>query len=112
MRVAALGDKPAETGEAIGSVHRSFTAVRTLVQNDSIAAAGEVYRGESYMIDELTKTMKTELTPASQSLLSAELSMVKAGRDRVEAIQKRLDADKQAEAAREKMLQDAKRDAG
>jgi uncharacterized protein (TIGR02284 family) len=111
-RVAALGDKPAEHGEAVGTIHRSFTAVRELVQNDSIAAAGEVYRGEIYMIGELTKAMEGKLTPVSLALIQDELAKAKEGRDRIEAIKTRLDDAKQAEAAREQMLKDAKRDAG
>ena len=50
-RVAMLGGKPAETGQATGAVHRSFLALRGLVQNDSVAAADEVYRGETFIID-------------------------------------------------------------
>lgn len=90
-RVAALGGKPAENGQAIGTVHRSFTAVRQLIENDSLAAAGEVYRGESYMIDEIDKALKEKtLTTVSRQLLDAEMADVKAGRDRVELIQARL----------------------
>lgn len=90
-RVAALGSKPAENGQAIGTVHRSFTAVRQLIENDSLAAAGEVYRGESYMIDEIDKVLKDEtLTAVSKQLLVAEMDDVKAGRNRVELIQARL----------------------
>jgi uncharacterized protein (TIGR02284 family) len=101
QRVAALGAKPAETGQPTGAVHRSFTALRGLVQNDSVAAADEVYRGESYIIDELDKAMMAKLTPASRQIVSAELDRVKAGRNRVEQLKTTIEARLAEEKARE-----------
>lgn len=100
-RVAALGGEPAETGEAAGTVHRSFAAIHALIQNDSIAAAKEVYRGETYLIDELGKTLERSLTPVSKDLVEAQLSDAREGRNRVEAMQARIETRLKAEDAAE-----------
>ena len=101
QRVAAIGGEPAQTGEATAAVYRSFAALRGLIGNDSIAAAGEVYRGESYMIDELDEALTTGLTPASSQIVEAELARVKSGRDRVEQVKTQIETRLMAEAARE-----------
>jgi len=101
QRVAELGGDPAETGEATGAIHRSFTALRALVENDSVAAAGEVYRGESYIIDELDKALKTNMTPVSRQMVQAELTRVKAQRSQVEKVKSHIETRLMEEAARE-----------
>ncbi|MDZ4762789.1 MAG: PA2169 family four-helix-bundle protein [Alphaproteobacteria bacterium] len=106
-RVAALGGTPSENGEPVGTVHRSFTALRGLVENDSVAAAGEVYRGESYMIDELGKTLEASLTPISKQLVEAELANVKTGRNRVEAMQASIQGRLKTEDSKEDAAEDA-----
>jgi uncharacterized protein (TIGR02284 family) len=100
-RVAALGAQPAQTGQATGAVHRSFTALRGLIENDSVAAADEVYRGESYIIDELGKSLETKLTSVSRDMVSAELQRAKASRNQVEQLKTRIEARLMNEAARE-----------
>jgi uncharacterized protein (TIGR02284 family) len=101
QRVAELGGDPAETGEATGVIHRSFTALRALVENDSVAAADEVYRGEGYIIDELDKALKTNLTPVSRQMVQTELTRVKAQRSQVEKVKSRIETRLIGEAARE-----------
>lgn len=85
-RVAMLGGKPAETGQATGAIHRSFLALRGLVQNDSVAAAEEVYRGETYIIDQLNRALEGYLTPESHQLVQGEFNRVTAARDHVEQV--------------------------
>jgi len=101
QRVAALGANPAETGQASGAVYRSFAALRGLIENDSVAAAGEVYRGESYLIDEMNKALQTPLTAVSRDMLTAEIAKVKAGRSKVEQLKTALETRLMNEAARE-----------
>jgi len=101
QRVPALGARPAQTGQATGAIHRSFTALRGLVENDSVAAADEVYRGESYIIDELDKALNTRLTKVSRDMVSAELQRAKASRNQVEQLKTRIEARLMNEAARE-----------
>ena len=69
-RVLALGAKPAESGEALSTAHRSFTSLRTLVDNDSDVAVEEVLRGERYIRDEIDKVMQIAMTPQSKTLLA------------------------------------------
>jgi uncharacterized protein (TIGR02284 family) len=111
QRVASLGGEPAESGQAVGTVHRSFTAVRGLVQNDSVAAAAEVYRGESYMIDELGKALDTSLSPISREIVDAELASVKESRNRIERLQAGIETRLKTEDDREDAAEKAS-DAG
>ena len=90
-RVAMLGGKPAETGQATGAVHRSFLALRGLVQNDSVAAAEEVYRGETYIIDQLERTLQGSLTPESRQMMQSEFDRVTAARVRVQQVKAQIE---------------------
>jgi uncharacterized protein (TIGR02284 family) len=90
-RVAMLGGKPAETGQATGAVHRSFLALRGLVQNDSVAAAEEVYRGETYIIDQLERTLQGGLTPESRQMMQSEFDRVTAARVRVQQVKAQIE---------------------
>jgi uncharacterized protein (TIGR02284 family) len=90
-RVAMLGGKPAETGQATGAVHRSFLALRGLVQNDAVAAAEEVYRGETYIIDQLERALQGSLTPESRQLVQGEFDRVTAARERVEQVKTQIE---------------------
>lgn len=101
-RVAVLGEEPAEVGEAFGSFHRTFAQLRGYVQDDSLTAAAEVYRGESYMIDEWNEALEQPMSEESRLLLETQLATVTADRDRIEAlkysIEARLDAKDALEA--------------
>ena len=100
-RVAMLGGKPAETGQATGAVHRSFLALRGLVQNDSVAAAEEVYRGETYIIDQLNRALEGYLTPESRQLVQNEFNRVTATREHVEQVKAQIEQKLAARAAPE-----------
>lgn len=90
-RVAMLGGDPAETGQATGAIHRSFLALRGLVQDDSVAAAEEVYRGETFIIDQLNRTLEDSLTPESRQLIWNEFGRVTATRERVEQVKAQIE---------------------
>jgi uncharacterized protein (TIGR02284 family) len=90
-RVAMLGGKPAETGQATGAVRRSFLALRGLVQNDSVAAAEEVYRGETFIIDQLDRALQGSLTPESRLMVQTEFDRVTATRERVEQVKAQIE---------------------
>ena len=68
-RVIALGGKPATLGEPLGTGHRTFTSLRTVVDNDSEVAVEEVLRGEKYIHDRLMKVADMQLTPETRSLV-------------------------------------------
>ena len=68
-RVIALGGQPATLGEALGTGHRTFTALRTAIDDDTEVAIEEVLRGEEYIRDELAKVAETDLTPQSAALV-------------------------------------------
>lgn len=114
QRVAALGGRPAETGQVTGAIHRSFTELRGLVENDSVAAADEVYSGEGFVIGELNRTLEQSRTAASQELIRTELARVKAQRDDVglvkAEIETRLKQEAAAEGAQQQAAQAAKPD--
>ncbi len=90
-RVVILGGKPAETGQATGAVHRSFLTLRSLVQNDSVAAAEEVYRGETFIIEQLDRTLQGSLTPESRQLVQVEFDRVTGTRERVEQVKTQIE---------------------
>lgn len=69
-RVMMLGGEPAEMGEALGTMHRGFTSLRTIVDNDSEVAVEEVLRGERYILDEINDAMPKAITPESKALLA------------------------------------------
>lgn len=69
-RVLTLGGAPAEYGEAVGTVHRGFTSLRTLVDNDTEVAIEEVLRGERYILDKINEAMSEAMTPQSKALLA------------------------------------------
>lgn len=85
-RVADLGEEPAERGEALGSFHQAFAELRGHVQDDSLTAAAEVYRGESHMIDEWNEVLEKELSAESRTLVESQLKTVEADRNRIEAL--------------------------
>ncbi|WP_084420343.1 DUF2383 domain-containing protein [Henriciella litoralis] len=70
-RVLMLGGEPAEMGEALGTAHRSFTSLRTLVDNDSEVAVAEVLRGERYIRDEIDELSGTPMTAETAALLTS-----------------------------------------
>jgi uncharacterized protein (TIGR02284 family) len=100
-RVAMLGGKPAETGQATGAVHRSFLALRGLVQNDSVAAAEEVYRGETFIIEQLERALQGSLTPESRQLVQNEFNRVTAARESVEQVKAQIEQKLASRAAPE-----------
>jgi uncharacterized protein (TIGR02284 family) len=108
-RVAMLGGKPAETGQVTGAIHRSFTALRGLVQNDSAAAADEVYSGETFVIGELNKVLEQSRTPPTRELIRTELVRVKAQRDDVGLMKAQIETRRKQEAASEDAEQQASR---
>lgn len=109
-RVATLGQEPAERGEAAGSFHRTFAQLRGLVQDDSLTAAAEVYRGESYMIDEWNEVLEKPMTDESRAIVVSQLNTVESDRDRIEALKNSIEA--HLEAKDEADLQRTSADAG
>lgn len=67
--VIAMGGTPAKRGEALGTGHRVFTQMRTVVDNDTEVAQEEVLRGERYIIDEINKTIKDGVSPDTKVYL-------------------------------------------
>ena len=67
--VVAMGGKPAEFGEAIGTGHRAFTELRTLVDNDSEVAVEEVLRGERYIEERISKVLTGDVSDGTEEIL-------------------------------------------
>jgi uncharacterized protein (TIGR02284 family) len=109
--VVQLGGEPANAGEDENLTHRSFLALGDLIEEDSLAAAGELHRGESYLLDELGKSLESAaLSAASKQLIEAEVADVTAGRDRVAAIESRLISEIDASQLREDEAAKAQRE--
>lgn len=68
-RVRALGGEPDEFGEAVGTTHRAFAQLRTIVDNDTEVAIEEVLRGERYIVDEIGKLLTGDITPEGELIL-------------------------------------------
>ncbi len=102
-RVAVLGEDPAERGEALGSFHRTFAELRGQVQDDSLTAAAEVYRGESYMIDEWNEALEQPMSAESRAIVVAQLNTVEADRERIEALKNSIEARLEAKDEADKL---------
>jgi len=68
-RVIALGGKPAEYGEASGTVRRSLSSIRSVLQDDDKVALQEVIRTERYILREVSDAMDKAVTPETRQLL-------------------------------------------
>lgn len=110
QRVSALGVTPAQTGQtdqASGGLNRSLATIRATAGSNSLAAANELHRSESYLIDEITLSLQGDLTPVSRQIVEAELAEIQTDRSRVEQMQARLEAREAAEQAAEDAAADA-----
>lgn len=70
-RVIALGGRPDEMGQAVGTGHRAFTQLRTLVDQDSEVAIEEVLRGEKYIAEEIDEALEGTITVETREMLTA-----------------------------------------
>lgn len=87
-RIIALGGKPAVRGEMLGTGHRAFTSLRTIVDNDAEVAIEEVLRGERYIREEIAGSQGMIVTAGSKSIVA------KLDADAAEQIEKLLVMDK------------------
>jgi uncharacterized protein (TIGR02284 family) len=87
--VVAMGGKPAEFGEAIGTGHRAFTELRTIVDKDSEVAVEEVLRGEHYIDDRISAVLEGDVSGSTESML---IRMRDDARARITALEKIDDA--------------------
>ncbi|WP_321487834.1 PA2169 family four-helix-bundle protein [uncultured Hyphomonas sp.] len=67
--VVAMGGEPAELGEAVGTGHRTFTELRTLVADDSEVAVEEVLRGERYLEEQISSVLAGDVSDATAGML-------------------------------------------
>lgn len=68
-RVIALGGKPAQYGEASGTVRRSLSSIRSVLQDDEKVALQDVLRTERYILREVNDAMDKSVTPETRQLL-------------------------------------------
>lgn len=101
-RVVLLGDDPANTGRETGALHGSFNALRGLADKEPAAAARDIYRAETYIINQMDAVLQTGVTPRSRSLVLAELARVTASREKVEQLKSNIAARMPADAARKR----------
>ena len=67
--VVAMGGKPAEFGQALGTGHRAFTELRTVVDNDSEVAIEEVLRGERYIEERISAVIAGDVSDGTEDML-------------------------------------------
>lgn len=67
--VVAMGGKPAELGEAVGTGHRAFTGLRTIVDQDSEVAVEEVLRGERYIEEQISGVLAGDVSDSTANML-------------------------------------------
>ncbi len=89
-QVLSLGGEPAERGQALGTAHRGFTSLRTMVDNDSEVAVEEVLRGERYILEEINKALPKTMTPTSRTLLAQLRTDAETQISRLEAVDKEI----------------------
>ncbi len=84
--VIAMGGKPAQYGEAIGTGHRTFTELRTLVDQDAEVAVEEVLRGERYIVDQIGGVLAGDVGPEMAGMLEDLRKEARANIAKLEAI--------------------------
>ncbi|MCI4646330.1 MAG: PA2169 family four-helix-bundle protein [Hyphomonadaceae bacterium] len=70
-RIIELGGKPDEVGQALGTGHRAFTQLRTIVDNDSEVAIEEVLRAEHFVAGEIEEVLAEQITAQTRAMLTA-----------------------------------------
>lgn len=92
-QVRRMHDEPRDSGSALGAGHVAFMKLRAAVQEDAIAAVGEVERGEDYLRDEISKTITDDqVSPEVRTFLTAALGEVEPGHERISALKHQLEA--------------------
>jgi uncharacterized protein (TIGR02284 family) len=91
--VASYGDKPEDSGSAIGAVHRGWVSVRTaLTTKDDLAVLEEAERGEDSALkkyrDASAKTLPTDV----RSVVDRQLQGAKRNHDQIKSLRDRLKA--------------------
>lgn len=84
--VIAMGGTPAKRGEALGTGHRVFTQMRTVVDNDTEVAIEEVLRGERYIVDEVNKLLRDDISPDTAAYLKTLKANAQANVSQLEAL--------------------------
>lgn len=83
----AMGAEPKTKGTALGTGHRIFADIRSAFDNNQQTAAGEVLRGENYLLDQMNKTLANpEVGSDVKSFVRGVIPAVEADRDRVNAL--------------------------
>ena len=77
-RVVALGGEADEAGEALGTGHRAFAVLRTMVDEDTDVALEEVLRGERYLVETIESAMEDVTSTESKTLLAGMKAQVQA----------------------------------
>ena len=84
--VVAMGGKPAELGEAVGTGHRIFTEIRTVVDKDSEVAVEEVLRGERYLEEQIGAVLAGDVSDSTADMLKKMREDVRGKISMLEAI--------------------------
>jgi uncharacterized protein (TIGR02284 family) len=91
-QVRRLHEDPRQDGSALGAGHVAFMKLRAAVQEDAIAAVGEVERGEDYLRDEISKKITDDtVSPEVRTFLTGALDEVEPGHERIAALKHQLE---------------------
>jgi uncharacterized protein (TIGR02284 family) len=85
--VRAMGAEPKTRGTAVGFGHRIFADIRSAFDDKQQTAAGEVLRGENYLLDQMNKALANpQVGDEVKSFVRGVIPSVEADRDRVSAL--------------------------
>lgn len=85
--VIAQGGTPADDGTVLGSIHRSWTNLKTSLTNSERSLINEVERGEDHVKHKFENALADEtLSAEARSVVQATYGTVKAGHDQISGI--------------------------
>lgn len=88
QQVRSLGGDPDKSGSAVGAIHRGWIDLKAAISsNEPHAVLAECERGEDSAVKSYRDALaKTDLNPASRTVVQRQLTGVQATHDRVKAL--------------------------
>lgn len=85
--IAAMGDRPSESGSVSAALHRGWINLKSAVaSNDKYAVLAECERGEDSALDEYREASHSGLPPVIAPIVQTQYEQVQRVHDRVKAL--------------------------
>ena len=85
--VRSLGGEPADSGTAMGALHRGWVSVKDALTPDSDhSILNECERGEDAALARYRKALKAELTPEVRAVVTRQMAGAQTNHDQVKAL--------------------------